>query len=285
MIIEKISLTDETFDKFLSESYYLSIQIRLDGFSFCVFDPIINTFIAFKELIISNSIAIAQQLEEIAANESILGLKYKKTFIIVGNQYSTLVPSALFKDEKKDELLWLACRNTSNSTYKVLSNKLKMADAVNVFAINTELYSNVKQLFESPIILHFSTPFIEESLVTDQINELNSVVHLHISSNEFWIVVTSARELILANRFSFSSNQDLLYYILYIFEQLKLSASQTAVFANGNVNKSSSEFLFLKPFIKQLTVQETNRNFQLSSKLKNMQLNQFSGLFNSILCE
>ena len=43
-----LSLLDETLDINITRSYHLSIQIDLDGFSFCILDTTRNKYVALK---------------------------------------------------------------------------------------------------------------------------------------------------------------------------------------------------------------------------------------------
>jgi len=48
--MHNISLIDETLDKNLTANYNLSIQVSLDGFSFCIKDLIRNKYIVLKHI-------------------------------------------------------------------------------------------------------------------------------------------------------------------------------------------------------------------------------------------
>ncbi|HPR85643.1 MAG TPA: DUF3822 family protein, partial [Prolixibacteraceae bacterium] len=48
--LQEISWTDDSFDLKNAGNYHLSIQIGLDGFSYCILDTRINKYLAFQNI-------------------------------------------------------------------------------------------------------------------------------------------------------------------------------------------------------------------------------------------
>ena len=46
--MQEFAFIDETLDINLTQSYYLSIQLSLNGLSFCIHDPVRKIYIAFS---------------------------------------------------------------------------------------------------------------------------------------------------------------------------------------------------------------------------------------------
>ncbi|PZX17916.1 uncharacterized protein DUF3822 [Breznakibacter xylanolyticus] len=281
--MDQFSVVDESFDSQLSSSYYLSIRIAPDGFSFCVLDPIYNRFILFKEGRFKKIDGHWQQTIALLRNEPLFLLGFKRKTIVIENDPIALVPNALYRPENAGELI--------DGTYAVdrtgmhiLENPMRMVDAVNLFMVPDTLHGVIRDLFPDVRMLHHVTPLLEATMLDDYSSPERHFVHLYFRHGVFDVLVMGQRDLKLINRFSFSDDNEVVYYLLFVFEQLKLQPGKTDVIVAGDIDLLAARFLLLKSYFKTVKMAVLPSHFQVADALLSVSLGRHLLLFNSFLC-
>lgn len=273
---------DETFDPNISLSYFLSIQINLDGFSFCTLDPVRNKYIQFRYVEFDAHLSLSKQLEKCFEDIEILNLAYKKTLVLIPSRFSTLVPTGIFTPELRSE--WLRFCIQPNDNQRILYNKVKMADAFNVFAIPEEVYKIMARQFPEPVFFHQYTPIIESNL-TGRLsgNEFTSL-YIHLNNDYFDIVAFEKNHLKLCNSFPIKSDNDFIYFTLFVFEQLKLESANTEVIISGYHPEYSNLFNHLSTYIRNVKQSDLPGHFQYCYHFRENRMNSFVNLLNLASC-
>ncbi len=276
------SFTDETFDRNISSSYFLSIQVNLDGFSFCTLDPVRNKYIQLRHIPLINNAPIINQIESLFEEIETLNLPFKKTLVLVPSRHATLVPSGIFDPALKDE--WLKfCLNLDEGQL-VLFNKVKMADAFNVFSVNKALYKIMNLQFPEPVFFHQYTPIIESTLSTKVLANDRIALFINLHPDFFDIVVFGKNNLKLCNSFPIKSENDFIYFTLFVFEQLKLEPTNTDVVINGWHPDYSNLFKQLANYIRNLKQTELPGIFNYSYYFHETRMGSFYNLLSLASC-
>ena len=63
--MQDFAFIDETLDINLTQSYYMSIQLSLDGLSFCILDPVREKYIAFCNKSFSKELEFDDYLNQV----------------------------------------------------------------------------------------------------------------------------------------------------------------------------------------------------------------------------
>lgn len=276
------SVIDETFDPNISSSYFLSIQVNLDGFSFCTLDPVRNKYIQLRHIPFHKQQNLSTQLEKCFEEVEILNLPFKKTLVLIPSRQSTLVPSAIFDPSLKEE--WLKfCVNPEENPL-ILYNKVKMADAYNLFAVPDSIYKIMIRQFPEPHFFHQHTPIIESNLATSISGNDNTALFINLNNDFFDIAAFGKNNLKLCNSFPIKSDNDFIYFTLFVFEQLKLEPAKTEVVISGwhpdylNLNKH------LTNYIRNVKQCDLPHHFQYSYYFRENNLAGFQNLLNLASC-
>ncbi len=284
--MDSISIIDNSFDVNITTSYFLSIQLSLDGFSFCVLDPISNEYIQFWH----KSIGIHEDTEELIRHElehnDILMYPYQKVFFSYTSQPHTLIPDSLFDKNQIDQYLdfCFSKPNTIKQEQLAFFNKIKMADSWCVFQVPHKIVSLLNKYF--PEIQYFcpTIPFIENTLLHASTDSNSCQVHICISRTSFEIAVKKGNSLILHNTFEYQNTKDFLYFTLFVIDQLKLDTHNTKIFLSGAIDKRKDLYNTLKKYIKKVTIAEDTKHFKFASSLKHIDIQTHLNLFNIPLC-
>ena len=249
--IKKIAKSNVDFKNL--EENHLSIQLSLDGFSFCIHTDFEKELILFvvKEFE-KKAVSPYKQLEyieEIFEQEKLLNSKYKSVSVTHFNNLVTQVPQPFFD---KNSLA-----NYLRNSIKVLDNdyitfdKIKNTEIINVYIPFVNINNFLLDKFGSFIYKHSSTILIEK-LVNQYKNFDDDFCFVNVTGNSFEIVVTKNKKLELYNCFDFKTKEDFIYYILFTAEQLNLNPEEFELILLGDIEKESELYTILYQYIRNI---------------------------------
>ena len=92
--MREINSIDEKFDLKHTSEYHLSIQLGLDGFSFCILDIFRHKYMACKHipLVVGKLQFLAKKIESIFETEEMLNASYQSVSIAYSTNNATLIP-------------------------------------------------------------------------------------------------------------------------------------------------------------------------------------------------
>lgn len=284
------SIVDDSFDYNITLSYFLSIRITPDGFSFCTLDPVKNKFIQIQNITFDPSGDPLQQAESCFKTIEKLNLPYKKTLILLPTQHSTLVPAGLYNDTNKDTWMqFVHSSPQSSGTTKIneesiIANSIKLADAVNLFRINDKWASLMKRQFQEPQFFHQHTPIIENHLSTNLTDGDRQLMFINIEYGYFDILIFGKNNLKLCNTFNISNSNDFIYFTLFVFEQMKLSSSTVSVIISGHHPSFNDMVNHLKKYLKNVKSAQFPHQFQYSHLFRDIDAPAYHTLLSLSVC-
>ena len=281
----KTYVVDQSFDASITTSYFLSIRSSSGGLSFCVLDPVTNTYIAFANIPFIDTSKDNIKTQEVLLKEELLQLPYKKVFFLYESPKATLVPSALYDSSKHNELFKLN-HSISEEPYELVAQKIKMADAWNICSIPQFMYHLVKTQFDSIEFYQQYSPFVESCLIASQLKKQEVVMHIAVHDTFFDLLVIKDRKMVLCNSYAYANVNDFLYFVLFTFEQLKLEAENTNVMVHGLSDKQNPLYKKLKNYLRQAKMANPTPHFKFSNHMRIKEGNKllFHNLFNLSIC-
>ncbi len=283
-MVPDLSLVDETFDTNITSSYFLSIQVCLDGFSFSTLDPVRNKYIQFRYFSFSNVKAseLPKLAEQIFEENLLLNLPFKKVFVLIPSPFATLVPSGLYRSAEGPK--WLNFTHQVPSDYQIVSAQMKLADAWNIFAIPNLMYNLFRRQYPEPHFLHQYVPMTETRLAISRPGSSRSQIFINIQNQHFDLIVLEKNNLRLCNTFEIKGENDLIYYTLFVFEQLQLTPGTTEVQVIGTHPEHQKIEQSLKKYIKHVKYPGLPDGFQYSYLFKDVSGNKFHNLLSLASC-
>ncbi len=285
--MNKISIVDNSFDINITTSYFLSIQLQLDGFSFCVLDPVSNEYILFEHRPLKFNENIIDVLSDELASNDLLIYPYQKIFVLYNTKDYSLIPQALYNNNEDSNYLQFCFSDGFDKAKEIcFTNKIKMADSICTFKIPIKLAEILEKYYSNVRYFCQATPFIETALLSTSMNISHNHVHINVQPSSFYfdIIVTSGNNLKMHNTFKYHDQKEFLYFTLFVFEQMKLDTRYTKVFLSGNIEKPSEIYSLIKRYIKQVEINTTTKHFKFSNVFKNVFLQNHLNLFNTPLC-
>ena len=102
--MNKEIVVGSTYKKELSSTYNMSIQLRLNGLSFAIFDPVTNSFVMLGNMDLDTPDYIYAKQEEFMLIEPIFKEHYKSIKIGIESSTFTMLPYDLYDEDKLIDL-------------------------------------------------------------------------------------------------------------------------------------------------------------------------------------
>ena len=216
----------------------LSIQISLNGLSFCILDTIGNKIEKSERIQFSKELShfeVQKKLKEVFEKHKVTDISYNEVIVIHRNNLFSFIPSSIF--DKNELLSYLKFNAKVLSNDHIAYDEIESYDMINVYVPFVNINDYIHNLFGEFEYLHSGTVMIQ-SLLSVHSNGNETVCYAHISEQQLDITVISKKKLVLYNSFNLFSKEDLIYYILFTFEQLKLDAESVELRLFGNIKEN-----------------------------------------------
>jgi len=233
---------------------HLSIQLSLDGFSFCVYNKIQKKIAIFETFeFTEENISPKKHLElvkEIYANHKILSLKYNSVSITHFNNLVTQVPKPFFDKNNLSNYLQYSIKLLEDDfiAYDTISN----TEIINVYIPFVNINNFMIDIYGTFFYKHASTLLIEKLLQQFK-NTAEELCFVNVTKNQFEIMVVNNNKLVLYNCFDFITKEDFIYYILFTAEQLKLNPEEIQMLLLGDIEKESELYTILYQYVRNVS--------------------------------
>ncbi len=250
---------DKSFDITFPEKYTLSIRLGSDGFSFLLLDVSQHKYVVFLNYNIVNlwfdETRFTAIWKVIFNTHQWLNKSFKSTHIFIENQYSTLIPGVLYNANQMSEYLRF---NMGEIPYEMKYDAapIKQISAYQVFSYPAFCEKLWQETLAQYKALHFSIPMIESLLIKNKHKILDKKVFLHVRKKHIDIIILEKEGLLFYNTFEYTTQEDLLYYLLYVFENQKLNTEEIPLMITGDIEKQSTVFDLIKTYIRHVSLGE-----------------------------
>jgi len=277
-----IDVIDDSFDKNITTSYFLSIQVSLNGLSFSVLDPVRNIYILLKHISFEKEDKNYVQTQELLITDPVLNYDYKRVYFLFNTPNATIVPGSLYNYEETGHTLLFNSRIDKESQ-KIESHKIKLADAWNIFAVPDFLYYMVKNQYPEIQFFQQYTPQIEANLISGIVTS-EPVMYINIQKDIFDIVVLRKYNLLFCNSFKYNNPEEFAYFALNSIKQLNFDQKKLKVILSGIMSGSDSYYNILSRYLNSVSIIRPPRHFNFSSGFKAVKTEEFYNLFSLPLC-
>jgi len=276
--------TDACFDTAPASGYHLIAGLNSHNLQMLVFDPEKNKFIAFAQKSIhfkSNYQDYYKLLHHFFEENNMSQHTYKDVVVLWESQRSTLVPDALFDPAGQE--LYFQFNQGAPADEKVYSDKLKTAETFNVYAIPCDLEKNIS--FKPFRIRHHASVFIESLMIYSKHSLRPKQVFINVHHGFFDLAVTANGRLMFYNTFGYKTAGDFIYFVLFVFGQLKLSPESDGVIVSGEIVKNSALYDVLYKYVRMVEFAAPGVQYANSHILNDVPSHTIHNLVNAVLCE
>jgi hypothetical protein len=268
---EKNQITNKSKDYNNLNESHLSIQLCLDGFSFCIINKDTNKITEIRHSSFPNNSPTPQKhlenVESLFAKEKLLQQRYNSVNITQVNDLSTLVPKPLFDKNHLNNYL-----KYSSKTYKndyIVYDEIENHDIINVYIPFVNINNFFLEKFGGFEYKHFSTILIENLLNTYKFSE-HPHMFVNMDEQHFEIVVIGHNKLLFYNTFKYKTKEDFIYYVLFTAEQLNLNPNKMELVFSGIISKENDLYKIAYKYIRNIGLLENRSKYRFDRSINEM---------------
>lgn len=244
-----ISYNSKLFSLKHSSENKLSIQVCLNGFSFCVYDLKRNYYLSLKHFPIEvnhNQEYFIKKVTEITENEEILSNKFSQVNFIYQSPNSIIIPEELSKDnDLKNYLEFQHKVDEFDEVHNNVIEKLNLSVAFTIPSGLTNLFLNrfktINYTNQYSVLINLAYNILTAKGYTD-------ICLLHKSETFFDIVIFKNKQLELCNSFKYKTENDLVFYAVSILKNLDI-IDHIPVYYSGSFHSVGRDTFMLDKFI------------------------------------
>ncbi len=269
MDLKKQQKTNTSIDFNNLSKKHLSIQLSLDGFSFCIINKVEKQierleFFPFDD----NSPTpdkLLQNVEAVFKKERALQKRYGSVNISHVNQLSSLVPKSLFDEGRIRDYLKFSSKTYTNDY--VVHDDIDNHNMVNVYIPFVNVNNFFLERFGSFEYKHFSTVLVNKLLNTFKFSE-HPKMFAHIGKKQFEILVIADDKLLFYNSFNYQTKEDFIYYVLFTAEQLGLNPEKFDLVLAGIIDTESELFKLAYCYVRKVSLMENRSEYKFPPNSK-----------------
>ena len=189
--------------------------------------------------------------------------KYIKTFskenipsevkLIYYNKTSTLVPSDLF--DPKNSLNYMKY-NTSIRIDDIAANDHVLNHEINnVYIPDIDINNFIFKKFKTFDFYHYSTLIIEK-ITNDFAEKFGKKVFVNVNDGFIDILYFKDKKLEFYNSYDYSSIEDVLFYLLFCFSELKLNPDEIHTVFSGTIDLDSKLYELIYTYVRNVELIE-----------------------------
>jgi len=234
--------------------YRLSIQISLNGLSFCMLDTVAKNIMSHEQLVFAKEVSpfqLADELQQLLEKHDIQKTAFSEVVVIHRNNLFSIVPKALFQVEDLPNYLKFNAKILA--TDHIAYDQIEGHELVNVYVPFVNINNYIYDLFGEFVFKHNGTVMMQ-SLLNERTNGKQPMCYVHAAEQQLDITVVQNKKLVFFNTFDFSTHEDFLYYVLFTIEQLKLDTDTVQLRLFGDIKEGDALYNLCYSYIKNVSI-------------------------------
>lgn len=280
-----LDLLDESLTENRALDCALTVQISSEHLAFAVLDLQDSRYLAaqtYRYPYHFNPDDFSLWLQEIASS-GIVSWHYHRVRLFIANLEYTLIPGPLFNPSQKEE--YLKFNLSSQSNVLTVVDRLNALDACTVFAVPRWLNDKLAEIYPGGSLHHTISCFLESVLNHYKFLIRNHTAFINLQPGYFDLVILHEQKVRFCNSFYFKSPDDVLYYIMFILEQMQLSPESIELSIAGEVGRHAQVVERLSAYLPHLDFLPRNESFRYSNIFEGIPGHYLYTLLSAAECE
>ncbi|MDH7912662.1 DUF3822 family protein [Winogradskyella sp. SYSU M77433] len=259
----------------------LSIQIHLNGLSFCILNQTTNTVeylntIEFEQK--STPYNTLNHLKAELSSNTVFSEDFNSVSVIHQNELSSLVPKEIYNENNKADYLKFNAKILK--TDFITEDDIAVNDSINVYIPYVNINNYIFETFGEFIYKHSASVLINSVLQKNDVTE-TPIVYINCNKTTLELLVVTYNKLQLFNVFEYHSKEDFIYYILFVFEQLKLDVETSPIKLSGLIDEHDELYNILYTYVRHVEFNTTKYNFKFSNSIDDTKIHHHYLILNS----
>ena len=276
-------ISEYAFSEKSTLAYELNVLVGANSVYYMVADAQLNV-LAIKSAHFDHKkeTSIVANLKEAFFEDRILKEPYQATKIVFTTPHFTLVPAKFYNDDKRKTYFQNLTIASENSVFEC--DSFKDIEFKNVYVIEKQLVEFTKTIFPQAQCHNVFTALIQGY---QKIAERKSGHQLfaNIRDNQIQIFFFDGKNLVFANGYRFVTPQDLIYFVMMVYEQFKLNPENIPLSISGSLTEDSDIFRFIYRYIRLVNFVPAPSYFRFGQQFTGVPQHFYFDLFSVKLCE
>jgi len=249
-----------------SKQYTLSIRLSTDGFSFSVYNPILEDSMSIIEKKEDVSLSLTANLKAVFHESDFLRQPYKRVNVLMAGKRFTMVPLDLFEDEQEQTELLFYHNHPKKENETVLHNVLRKNGIVLVFGMDKSAHSFLTGQYPDARFYSHATPLIDYFSAKSRLGNSRKM-YASVRKNGIDVYCLDHGRLLMANSFECTHTEDRIYYLLYTWKQLDFDQERDELHLTGTLPDKEKLISELKKFVLHIFIMNPATNMDLQALL------------------
>ncbi|WP_400079977.1 DUF3822 family protein [Winogradskyella sp. R77965] len=259
----------------------LSIQINLNGLSFCILNKETNSIEFLNTITFANKLTPNEVLNHLKAelsSNTAFSEDFDAVTVIHQNELATLVPKTLYNENNKAD--YLKFNSKILRTDFITEDDINVNESINVYVPYVNINNYIFETFGAFVYKHSSSILVDTILSKEKRAE-DPIVYININMHTIELLAVTKGQLQLFNVFEYHSKEDFIYYVLFVYEQLKLDVETTPIKLSGIIDKDDELYSILYTYVRHIEFIDSDLDYKISESIKDKNVHHNYLILNS----
>lgn len=226
--------------------------------------------------------SLKNSLPEVLDHLPWLRQPFRSVRIFYPNNKFTLLPELLYDEDNKENLLDFTVDRENRE--QILTDRLLHPEMYNLYAVPEQQIQQMNEAFPQGRICHVSSALIECIWINYKNQVTGKKIFIHIRGKSVDLLVFDGSLLHYCNAFSFVTPEDLVYYLIFVMEQLDLNPEETGAVLMGEIERRSPVYELIYRYVRNVEFAVRNESVKLSPVFHDVPGHSHYLLLNPLLC-
>ncbi|MBO3117757.1 DUF3822 family protein [Winogradskyella sp. DF17] len=255
----------------------LSIQVNLNGLSFCILNRSQNSIEYLNSLSFERKLSpldVLNRLKTELSSNTVFSDDFDDILVIHQNELATLVPADLYNEAYKADYLKFNSKILRSDF--ITHDTIAINKSVNIYVPYVNINNYIFDTFGEFVYKHASSVLIDYVLQKEVSNLNSNSVYINVNPNAIECAVVDKSQLHLYNYFEYQTKEDFIYYILFIFEQLNLDTETIPIKLSGTIAKNDELYSIIYKYVRHVDFVDDDYGFNFPEVINaNQRLEHF----------
>lgn len=287
-----LNQVDPQFETTQGFNYRLSILLCQDGYSFLVTHAVSQRVMRIASFKLNHTAFQPDEMGNwpISGNEyfdklktiDIAKLSYQRVDIAVASEKITTAPNEFL--EQGNALNIISAAHSVSSGEEIITEPIFSPGPATAILIPRYIPEFCASIFPGSLLRCAAAVFVK-GILRKHSRLIARQVFINIHSGFFEIIVIQGLRLLYLNVFKYSAPSDVLYYVIFVLEQLGFVPSEEKVTLMGEITENSVIYTQLKMYCESLQFVEKPDELKFGEAFTGVTMHNYFVLLNIPLCE
>lgn len=258
----------------------LSILLYKNGLSFSLYHPEENKYYAIAKFLKPSQFEYEVFIEKILIENQLIGKEFKQIKIQIVTPKTCIIPDTFCSyDNFEDFYSFNFGENVNDiiSFYHVSKVKTHL-----IYSYSKRTQELLSKHFGTYEVLPHSASLISiktTKLIIDE-RDIKDKMYIQVFDDFADILHIHDKELKFYNTFEINDKNELVYYVLNVFDQLKLNQEKTEIIFSGFIEKNDISVINIKKFVRFVYFESLSMDFNYYYKFQEILPHYFHNFLN-----